>query len=179
MEKRLTDPSVERCIYLIRGRKAMLSFHLARLYDVEHRALIQAVKRNAERFPSDFMFQLSAEETEALRSQNVILEGTGKGQHSKYRPYAFTQEGVAMLSGILRSKRAVEANIAIMRTFVKLREMMNEQHDLAERINGLERRYDAQFKVVFNSIRELIRAKPKTLVEIVPQKRRIGFGREG
>lgn len=123
------------------------------------------------------MFQLTLEELSALRSQNVTLEGQGKGQHSKYLPYAFTQEGVAMLSTVLRSKRAIEANIAIMRTFVKLRELMNEHHDLADRINALERRYDAQFKVVFNSIRDLIKAKPRDLQKIILPKRKIGFGR--
>jgi len=169
---------LEKQVYLIRGRKVMLSFQLAQLYEVELRALVQAVKRNSERFPSDFMFQLNSDETEALRSQNVILERGGKGGHSKYLPYAFTQEGVAMLSGVLRSRRAVEANIAIMRTFVKVRELMNHSRDLADKINALERRYDAQFKVVFNSIRELIKASPKNLLEVKPQKRRIGFGGE-
>lgn len=97
------------------------------------------------------MFQLTQEEFESLRSQNVTLEGTGKGQHSKYLPYAFTQEGVAMLSSVLRSPHAVQANIAIMRTFVKLREMMNLRRELADKINKLEQSYNSQFKVVFNS----------------------------
>ena len=178
MAESLSLQFVDQQIYFIRGRKVMLSYHLAQLYEVELRILIQAVKRNSQRFPSDFMFQLTQDENEALRSQNVILEKVGKGQHSKYRPYAFTQEGVAMLSGILRSKRAVEANIAIMRTFVKVREMMTDSRDLAERINALERRYDAQFKVVFNSIRELIKAQSKNLIEVRSPKRRIGFGRD-
>lgn len=168
---------VEENIYLIRGRKVLLSFHLAQLYAVEVKVLMQAVKRNPERFPLEFMFQLTQDELDALRSQNVTLEKGGKGQHTKYLPYAFTQEGVAMLSSVLRSKRAVEANIAIMRTFVKLRELMSEHRDLAGRIDALERRYDAQFKVVFNSIRELIKANPKRLVEVGPPKRKIGFGR--
>lgn len=170
--------SVEQQIFRIRGRKVMLSFHLAQLYEVELRALVQAVKRNLERFPTDFMFQLTPEEMDSLRSQNVILEKAGKGKHSKYLPYAFTQEGVAMLSGVLRSKRAVDANIAIMRTFVKVRELMNDSKELAERINALERRYDAQFKVVFNSIRALIKAKPNKLVEVYSTKQKLGFGRE-
>lgn len=114
------------------------------------------------------MFQLNQDEAEALRSQNVTLENGGKGKYSKYPPYAFTQEGVAMLSGILRGKRAVEANIAIMRTFVKVRELMNNSRDLADKINALEKRYDAQFKVIFNSIRELIKKSPKNLVEVQP-----------
>lgn len=156
----------------------MLSAHLAEIYGVEVRALLQAVRRNAERFPEDFMFQLTPEETEALRSQNVILEGKGRGQHSKYRPHAFTQEGVAMLSSVLRSKRAIQANIAIMRTFVRLRELMASHRDLAQKIDALERRYDAQFKVVFQSIRELINAKPKDLPAVPAKKRPLGFRRE-
>ena len=154
----------------------MLSQHLAELYGVEVRSLVQAVKRNIARFPDDFMFQLSSEELSSLRSQNVILEG-GKGQHSKYKPFAFTQEGVAMLSSVLRSPRAVQANIAIMRAFVKLRELMVSHRELSQKIESLERRYDAQFKVVFNSIRELIQAKPKELIQIPSSKRKIGFER--
>ena len=140
--------------------------------------MIQAVKRNPERFPADLMFQLSEDEFQALRSQNVTLEGGGKGQHSKYLPYAFTQEGIAMLSSVLRSKRAIQANQAIMRTFVKLRELMNTHRNLADKINALESRYDAEFKVVFNSIRELIRAKPKELPSAPSKKKLIGFGRD-
>jgi phage regulator Rha-like protein len=169
---------VEQHIYFIRGHKILLSSHLAQLYAVEVKALMQAVKRNRERFPFDFMFQLTQEELETLRSQNVTLEKGGKGQHVKYLPYAFTQEGVAMLSSILRSKRAIAVNIAIMRTFAKLRELMNEHRDLAQQIEALERRYDVQFKVVFNSIRELIKANPRKLIEVGPPKRKIGFGRE-
>ncbi len=156
----------------------MLSAHLAEIYGVEVRALLQAVRRNAERFPEDFMFQLTPEETEALRSQNVILEGQGRGQHSKYRPHALTQEGVAMLSSVLRSKRAIQANIAIMRTFLRLRELMASHRDLAQKIDALERRYDAQFKVVFQSIRELINAKPKDRPAVPAKKRPLGFRRE-
>lgn len=155
----------------------MLSFHLAVLYDVETKALMQAVKRNRERFPNDFMFQVTPNEFEYLRSQNVTLENKGRGQHSKYLPYAFTQEGIAMLSSVLRSPQAVQANIAIMRTFVKLRELMTSHKELSRKIESLERRYDSQFKVVFNSIKELINAKPKELVQ-VPSRRRIGFGRD-
>lgn len=156
----------------------MLSFVLAEIYEVEHRTLVQAVKRNKERFPEDFMFQLSKAEVESLRSQNVILDDRGRGKHFKYLPYAFTQEGVAMLSGVLRSPRAVEANIAIMRAFVKLREIMTSHKELARKIETLERRYDAQFKVVFKSIKDLIDAKPQQLLHVPAFKRKIGFGRE-
>lgn len=164
-------------IVVIRGRKVMLSLHLAELYGVSPKALLQAVKRNLERFPADFMFQITAEELYSLRSQIVTLENNGKGKHSKYLPYAFTQEGVAMLSSVLRSPRAIQANVAIMRTFVKLREMMLSHQELSRKIETLERKYDAQFKVVFKSIKELIDAKPKDLLRI-SSKKKIGFGRD-
>lgn len=164
-------------IVVIRGRKVMLSLHLAELYGVEPKALLQAVKRNLERFPEDFMFQLTADELYSLRSQIVTLENKGKGKHSKYLPYAFTQEGVAMLSSVLRSPRAIQANVAIMRTFVKLREMMLSHQELSRKIETLERKYDAQFKVVFKSIKELIDAQPKDLLRI-SSKKKIGFGRD-
>ena len=179
----ISPQGIENSILLIRGHKVMLSSHLAEIYGVEVRILLQAVRRNIERFPDDFMFQLTGEETDALRSQNVILEkkgkGQGRGQYSKYRLHAFTQEGVAMLSSVLRSKRAIQTNIAIMRTFVRLRELMASHRDLAEKINALERRYDAQFKVVFQSIRELIAAKPKELPALPSKKKPLGFRREG
>jgi hypothetical protein len=165
-------------ILVIRGRKVMLSSHLASLYGVEVRALMQAVKRNAPRFPDDFMFQLSTEEVDALRSQNVILENPGKGRHSKYLPYAFTQEGIAMLSSVLHSPSAITANIAIMRAFVRVRELMSSHRNLALKIEALERRYNGQFQVVFNSIRRLIEANPKDLVRVPSGKRLIGFGRD-
>ena len=177
MKKKQAPPpisleKIEGSIFLVRGAKVMLDEHLASLYGVTTSALIQGVKRNHERFPSDFCFQLTAEEYTALRSQIVISAGkTGR----RYAPFVFTQEGVAMLSSVLRSKRAVQANIAIMRTFVRLRELMASHRDLAEKINALERRYDAQFKVVFQSIRELINAKPKELPALPSKKRPIGF----
>lgn len=167
---------LDSLILLIRNRKVMLSLHLAKLYGAEPRTLMQAVRRNLDRFPDDFMFELTHEELNSLRSQNVILEARGKGGYSKYLPYAFTQEGVAMLSSVLRSPQAVHANIAIMRTFVKLRELMVSHRDLAQKIEVLERKYDAQFKVVFNSIRELINAKPKNLIQVPSPKRKLGFG---
>lgn len=172
---------IENRIYLLRGHKVMLSPHLAALYGVEPRVLVQAVKRNRDRFPEDFMFQLNESEYlslkshivisrppigPALRSQFVILK---RGQHAKYLPYAFTEQGVAMLSSILRSKRAVRANIEIMRAFVKLRRMLATNVDLARKLAVLEKKYDAQFKVVFDAIRELMTPpEPK-------KKRPIGF----
>jgi hypothetical protein len=165
---------IEGSIFLVRGVKVMLDEHLALLYGVTTSALVQGVKRNRERFPEDFMFQLTPEEYAALRSQIVISSGrTGR----RYAPFVFTQEGVAMLSSVLRSERAIQANIAIMRTFVKLRELMNSHRELGQKIAALERRYDAQFKVVFNSIRQLIDAKPKDVIEVRSKKRPLGFRR--
>jgi len=167
---------IEQRIFLIRGRKVMLSPDLASLYRVEVRALMQAVRRNSERLPDDFAFQLTSEEMDSLRSQSVILK-KGRGQHSKYNPFAFTQEGIAMLSGVLTSKCAVQVNILIMRTFVKLRELISSHKELIRRLDGLERKYDSQFKVVFNSIKELIEAQPKNLISTSNKKRSIGFDR--
>jgi phage regulator Rha-like protein len=123
--------------------------------------------RNKKRFPSDFMFQLTAEEVERLRSQFATLK-PGRGQHRKYRPYAFTEQGVAMLSSVLHSERAIQVNIAIMRAFVQLREMIGSNKGLARRLNELEKKYDSQFRVVFEAIRELM-AEPE------PKVKRIGF----
>lgn len=148
----------------------MLSVHLAELYEVEPRALMQAVKRQAGRFPPDFMFQRSREEFSALRSQIVILKG-GRGQHPKYPPYAFTEQGVAMLSSVLNSERAVQVNIAIMRAFVRLRKILETHKNLARKIEALEKKdqeQDTQFKLVFDAIRELM-ASPGG------KKKRIGF----
>jgi phage regulator Rha-like protein len=130
----------------------MLDRDLAKLYGVETRVLLQSMRRNLNRFPSDFMFQLSAEESTALRSQIVTLKG-GRGQHRKYLPYVFTEQGVAMLSSVLRSERAVQVNIEIMRAFVRLREMIATHKDLARKLEALEKKYDAQFRVVFDAIR--------------------------
>lgn len=157
---------IERAIRVLRGHRVLLDADLAHLYGVEAKALNQAVKRNAERFPSDFMFQLTLEEAQSSRSQTVTLN---RGANIKYLPYAFTEQGVAMLSSVLRSPRAVQVNVEIMRTFVRLRHMLQEDAVLARKLTALEKKYDAQFKVVFDAIRELMEppAKPK---------RRIGFG---
>lgn len=165
MTRPLPAERIESRIYLLRGHKVMLSMDLADLYEVEPRALVQAVKRNMERFPEDFMFQLSQEEVENLKSQIVISSWGGPRRAT---PYAFTQEGVAMLSSVLRSKRAVIVNVEIMRAFVRLRQMLAAHADLARKLAALEKKYDAQFKVVFDAIRELM-APP------VAKKRPIGF----
>jgi len=160
---------IERRIYLIRSQKVMLSTHLAELYEVEPRVLVQAVKRNLERFPEDFMFQLSKEEYQALKSQTVISSWGGLRRAA---PYAFTEQGVAMLSSVLNSQRAVQVNIAVMRAFVKLREVMATHKDLAYKIEALERKYskhDAEIQVIFKAIKKLLAPPP------APPKRRIGF----
>ena len=152
-------------IFFLRGQKVMLSTDLAELYEVEPRVLVQAVKRNIDRFPEDFMFQLSKEEFDNLKSQIVILSWGGLHRAT---PYAFTEQGVAMLSSVLRSKRAIRVNIEIMRAFVRLRQMLASNVELARKLDALKKKYDAQFKVVFDAIRQLM-APPEV------KRRRTGF----
>jgi hypothetical protein len=162
--------AVEARILVIRGHRVMLDRDLAQLYGVAVRILNQAVRRNAARFPPDFMFRLSREEVEHSRSQIVILnERSGRrGSNIKFLPHAFTEQGVAMLSSVLRSERAVQANVEIMRAFVRLRGMVAHNEELARRLDRLEAKYDRQFKVVFDAIRELIAPPPAP-------RRKIGF----
>jgi hypothetical protein len=152
-------------IYFLRGEKVILDKDLAILYGVEIRTLNQSVKRNIKRFPKDFLFQVTPKEFASLRSQFVTLK---RGQHRKYLPYAFTEQGVAMLSGLLNSERAILVNIEIMRAFVQLRRLIDTNKELAKKIEKLERKYDKQFKIVFDAIRELFREEEKP-------KRRIGY----
>lgn len=156
---------IDRSILVLRGQKVMLDADLAALYEVETRILVRNVKRNADRFPADFMFQLSREEYESLRSQIGISNGRGG---RRYLPYAFTEQGVAMLSSVLNSPRAIRVNIEIMRAFVRLRQFMATNADLARRLDELEQKYDAQFKIVFDAIRRLM-APPD------PPRRPLGF----
>lgn len=161
-------------IRTIRGHKVLLASDLAVLYGVETRALVQAVKRNLERFPQDFAFQLTEQELAALRSQFVILDEAtsqrqGRGRYAKYVPYAFTEQGVAMLSSVLKSKQAVRVNVEIMRAFVRLRDLIGHNRKMAKRLDDLESKYDRQFKVVFDAIRELMTPP------VPAPKRRIGF----
>ena len=156
---------IEQAIVLIRGHRVMLSTDLAALYGVPAKVLVQAVKRNIERFPEDFMFQLTRDEFRNLRSQFVTSSWGGE----RYPPLAFTEQGVAMLSSVLRSPRAVQVNVEIMRTFVRLRRILAENAGLARRLDELEKKYDVQFKVVFDAIRSLMQPPE-------PRKRRIGFG---
>jgi hypothetical protein len=159
---------VEQMILLLRGERVMLDADLAVLYGVETRVLIQAVKRNRQRFPDDFMFQLTAEEASRLRSQTVISNASRGGR--RYPPYAFTEHGVTMLAAVLQSPRAVQVSIEVVRAFVRLRAILAGNVDLARKLAALEKKYDAQFKVVFDAIRELMAPPSKP-------RRRIGFSR--
>jgi hypothetical protein len=177
---------VDAAIVLLRGQRVMLDASLAELYGVEVKVLVQAVRRNIERFPEDFMFQLTARETERLRSQPVTLDAqTAETTNDfdlrsqsvtsrswggrRYHPYAFTEQGVAMLSSVLRSPRAVKVNVEIMRAFVRLRRLLQSNAELAAKLMELEKKYDGQFKIVFDAIRELM-TPPET------PRRTIGFG---
>ena len=163
-ERQAAISAVQSRIVLLRGERIMLSSVLADLYGVEPRVLMQAVKRNAARFPGDFCFQLTRDEMAALRSRTVIPSWGG----ARTPPYAFTEQGVAMLSSVLRSDRAIAVNIEIMRTFVKLRAMLESSEDLGKKLAALEAKYDDQFRMVFDAIRELM-SPPAT------HKKRIGF----
>jgi hypothetical protein len=165
--KQLAIPSerIEKAILLIRGQKVMLDKDLAELYGVETKQLKRAVRRNIHRFPSDFMFELTKGEYDSLRYQFGTLK---RGQHTKYLPLAFTEQGVAMLSSVLNSRRAIETNILIMRAFVRLREMISTHKDLLRKVEEMEKKYDRQFQVVFEAIKQLM-AEPEK------PKKRIGF----
>ncbi|MDO8527732.1 MAG: ORF6N domain-containing protein [Deltaproteobacteria bacterium] len=161
---------IENCILFLRGHRVILDRDLAILYEVQTKALNQAVRRNRDRFPADFMFELTWEEVERLelRSQIVTLK---KSNHIKYLPLVFTEQGVAMLSSVLKSQRAVHVNIEIMRAFVRLRTMIATHKDLAQKLEQLEKKYDQRFKYVFDAIRQLMEPPaPKP-------KKPIGFGR--
>jgi hypothetical protein len=157
-------------VHAVRGEKVLFDADLAALYRVEARALNQAVARNRTRFPEDFMFRLSAREADAIRNSSQTVMSSRRGH--AYRPYAFTEQGVAMLSSVLRSARAVEVNIAIMRTFVQLRRLMDSNRELARKIEALEKKYDEQFAVVFDAIKRLI--SEESARKALPS-RRIGF----
>jgi hypothetical protein len=174
---RVPGPMIEQRIYLIRGQRVMLDSDLAKLYHVLTKAFNQAVMRNRDRFPGDFMFQLTLEEARALGSQFVTLKNggaKGRGQNVKYAPHVFTEHGIAMLSSVLRSKRAVQMNIQIVRAFIRMREMLAEHKDLAARVDKLEaaqQRHVSVIKMLADEIQE-IKKPPATA------KRRIGFRTE-
>jgi hypothetical protein len=161
----LAAQQIDRSILLLRGHKVILDADLAGLYGVQTKALKQAVRRNLARFPDDFMFELDDAELENLRYQF----GTSRWGGQRYKPYAFTEHGVAMLSSVLRSERAVRVNIEIMRAFVRLRTLLASHDGLARKLADLEKKYDANFKVVFDAIRQLM-TPPE------PSRRPIGFG---
>lgn len=163
----LPEEVIQSKIFLIRGKKVMVDRDLAELYTVNTKALNQAVKRNIDRFPEDFMFQLTSTETKELVTNRDRFQSL---RHSTVSPYAFTENGVAMLSSVLNSPRAVQVNIQIMRTFTKLREMMATHEELRRKIEELERKYDYQFAVVFDAIKRFLEPPIKP-------KRKIGFGR--
>lgn len=152
-------------IHVLRGQRVLLDIDLAGLYGVETKALVRAVQRNRSRFPEDFMFQLTSEEFDALREMQRNAQTWGG---RRYAPYAFTEQGVAMLSSVLRSDRAVAVNIEIMRVFVRVRAMLESHMELAQRLDELESKYDSQFRVVFDAIRQLV-------VPPEPKKNPIGF----
>lgn len=168
MTEILLQEAIEKKIFLLRGQKVMLDRDLAELYGVKLKSMIQATKRNSERFPDDFMFQLTWNEALASRSQFVTLK---KGRNIKYLPYAFTEQGVAMLSSVLHSKNAIQVNVAIMRVFVKLRKILSTHKELAQKLSKLEQKiekHDGEIHAVFEAIRQLMSVPEKS-------KRRIGF----
>lgn len=164
MNKQICLGNILPSVFIVRGTKAMIDSDLAALYEVETKILNQAVKRNIERFPEDFMFQLSKEEYGILKSQNVTSSWGGR----RTLPYAFSEQGIAMLSSVLKSQRAVQVNISIMRAFVKMRKMITETDDLGEMVASLESKYDKQFQAVFSALQQIIRDEPSS-------KKSIGF----
>ncbi|MGY0426768.1 MAG: ORF6N domain-containing protein [Polaribacter sp.] len=160
-------------IYAIRNQKVLLDFDLAALYQVETRVLKQAVRRNIKRFPPDFMFELTREEYNFLRSQIVTLEENKKGKHSKYLPFAFTEQGVSMLSSVLRSDIAIDINISIMRVFVQLRQVALSNIELIEQLNTLKNKYDKQFFNIYEALEYLLQ-KDKT-EKVLKERKQIGY----
>lgn len=159
--------NIERLIYKIRDQRVMLDSDLAFIYKVNTKRLNEQVRRNAERFPADFMFQLTQEEWDSIRSQFATLKGA-RGTHRKYTPFAFTEHGAVMLANVLRSKRAVQASIHVVRAFIHLREFAITHKELARKIDNMEKKYDVQFKIVFDTIRKLITPPDR-------KRRKIGF----
>jgi phage regulator Rha-like protein len=160
-------PAISQRIYFVRKTRIMLDADLAQLYGVTTKNLNKAVKRNANRFPADFMFQLKPRDMQFLRFQSGTSSRTNHGGR-RYQPYAFTEHGVAMLSSVLRSSRAVQVNIAIMRAFLQLRAMLATHEDLRRKIDDMEKRYDAKFHAVFATLRQMLETP-------IPSKRQIGF----
>jgi len=164
--------TIQNKIYELRGQNVMLDFDLAELYEVETRVLKQAVRRNIDRFPEDFLFELTKNEYDTLRSQIVTLE-KGRGKHSKYNPFAFTEQGVAMLSGVLKSPKAIQVNISIMRAFVVIRQYALSHKDLTEKLKEIETKYDKSFEDIYQAINYLIGEKEQEAD--FKDRKRIGF----
>lgn len=154
---------IQNMIFIIRGKKVMLDYDLSSLYGVETKHLKRAVRRNLSRFPDDFMFELTQEEYVSLRRQFGTLK---RGQHSKYFPFVFTEQGVAMLSSVLNSERAIQVNIDIMRTFTKLREIIAIHKDLKKKFEEMEQKYDKQFQIVFSELKKLMTEPEKPKIKI-------------
>ena len=168
MKRTLSEEVLQQNIFLIRGHNVMLSPHLAKLYGVETKVLVQSIKRNRDRFPDDFMFQLTTAEFRNLKSQIVT---SSWGGIRRATPYAFTEQGVAMLSSVLHSERAIQMNIQIMRVFVRLRQMIGTHRELAAKLAELERRvgqHDAHIRALFDAIKQL-------MTPPAPPRRKIGF----
>jgi hypothetical protein len=165
----IPNERIIQSIFVVRGQKIMIDSDLAELYGVETKVLNQSVKRNLDRFPKDFMFQLTAEETDFLRSQ-IVTSNEGRGGR-RYNPMVFTEQGILMLSSVLKSERAIQVNIQIVRTFIKLREMLSNYKEVKEKIEAMEKKYDQRFKVVFDTLKQL-------LVEEEKPKRKIGFSQK-
>jgi len=168
MKDLIPTESIEQVILLVRAQKVILDDDLSRLYGVTTKRLNEQIKRNLKRFPSDFMFQLNLQEVRGLRSHFATLK-SGRGRHRKYLPYAFTEHGAIMAANVLNSPRAIEASVYVVRAFVRLRELIASNKELAKRLDELEKKYDSQLKVVFDAIRELVSPTEP------PATRRIGF----
>jgi len=160
-------------IHEVRGQKVILDFDLSELYDVQTKVLNQAVKRNHQRFPEDFMFQLTENEYESLRSQIVTLKENGRGKHKKYLPFAFTEQGIAMLSGILNSEVAININIAIMRTFVIIRRYALEHKEFNSKLLEIEGKYDKQFSDIYEDLNFLIKRDENESIQ--KERKQIGY----
>ena len=165
--------TIQNRIYEIRGQKVLLDFDLAELYETETKRLKEAVRRNMERFPSDFMFELTKDEYNTLRTQFATLDNIGRGKHSKYNPFAFTEQGIAMLASVLRSPKAIEVNIKIVRAFVFLRKYALSHSELTQKLQELETKYDMQFNDIFEAINYLIQKDKQKQTQ--NERKRIGF----
>ncbi len=166
----IPQEQIGKKIFTLRGQRVMLSNHLAEIYEVKPKVLIQAVKRSIERFPEDFMFQLASNEWQSLRSQIVTLE-PGRGLYPKYPPYAFTEQGISMLSSVLKSEKAIMMNVAIMRAFVQMKKTMVSHETLSKKFEELEKKlktHDGEIKLIFNTIQTMLKPVQK-------KKRKIGF----